>query len=163
MLAAPISYRVGGVEYVAVLAGYGGNAVNYPLGTDTAAYRYDNEGRIVALKVGGGAVPVPPARNDGAIPQPPVREGTLASIAQGEILYNRFCGRCHILGPGILPDLRRLTAAKHQIFYDIVLNGALSANGMGRWDDVLSRADAEALHAYIVDESWKAYAPTTTH
>jgi hypothetical protein len=30
---------------------------------------------------------------------------------------------------------------------------------MGRWDDVLTRADAEALHAYVVDESWKAYGP----
>ena len=163
MLAAPISYRISGVEYVAVLAGYGGNAVNYPLGTETAAYRYDNEGRIIALKVGGGAVPMPPARKDEPVPQPPAREGTPATIAHGEVLYNRFCGRCHILGPGILPDLRRLTTAKHQIFYDIVLNGALSANGMGRWDDVLSRADAEALHAYIVDESWKAYVPAPAH
>ena len=62
-----------------------------------------------------------------------------------------------------MPDLRRLTAAKHQLFYEIVLNGALAANGMGRWDDVLSRADAEALHAYIVEESWKAYAPAPAH
>jgi hypothetical protein len=30
---------------------------------------------------------------------------------------------------------------------------------MGRWDDVLSRSDAEAIHAYIVDEAWKAYRP----
>ena len=28
---------------------------------------------------------------------------------------------------------------------------------MGRWDDVLSRSDAESIHAYIVDEAWKAY------
>ena len=163
VLAAPVSYRIGGVQYITVLAGYGGNAINYPLGTDTAAYRYDNEGRIIALKVGGGPVPLPPAVKDEPFPQPPVREGTPASIAQGEVLYNRFCGRCHILGRGIVPDLRRLTAAKHQIFYEIVLNGALVANGMGRWDDVLSHADAEALHAYIVDESWKAYAPAPAH
>ena len=159
VLAAPMTYRIGGVQYVAVLAGYGGNAVNYPLAPDTAAARYDNEGRIIALKLDGGAVPKPPAVKDEPLPEPPKREGTKATIARGELLYNRFCGRCHELGPGILPDLRRLSAAKHQIFYEIVLNGALAPNGMARWDDVLSRADAEAVHAYIVDESWKAHAP----
>jgi quinohemoprotein ethanol dehydrogenase len=159
MLAAPMTYRVGAAQYVAVLAGYGGNAVNYPLSPDAAAYRFDNEGRIIALKLGGGAVPQPAALAEEPIPQPPPREGTKASIARGEVLYNRFCSRCHELGPGILPDLRRLSAAKHPIFYDIVLNGVLAPIGMGRWDDVLTRADAEAVHAYIVDESWKAYAP----
>jgi mono/diheme cytochrome c family protein len=34
-------------------------------------------------------------------------------------------------------------------------------NGMARWDDVLSRADAESIHAYIVDEAWKAYEEQT--
>ncbi len=163
MLAGPISYRIDGVQYVAVLAGYGGNAINYPLGTTTAAYRYDNEGRIVALKVGGGTVPLPPELKDEPFPEPPPREGTRAQVAQGEVLYNRFCGRCHILGRGIVPDLRRLSAGKHQAFYEIVLNGALAANGMGRWDDVLTRADAEALHAYIVSEAWNAYAPPQAH
>jgi quinohemoprotein ethanol dehydrogenase len=38
-----------------------------------------------------------------------------------------------------------------------VLRGALVPLGMGRWDDVLSQADAESIHAYIVDEAWKAY------
>ena len=54
-------------------------------------------------------------------------------------------------------ELRRLDAAKHQMFYEIVLNGAFAPKGMGRWDDVLTHADAEAIHAYIVDEAWKAF------
>jgi hypothetical protein len=28
---------------------------------------------------------------------------------------------------------------------------------MGRWDDVLSQADAESIHAYLVDQAWVAY------
>jgi quinohemoprotein ethanol dehydrogenase len=157
VMAAPATYRVGGVQYVVVAAGYGGNAVNYPLPEASAAYRYDNEGRIIALKIGGGAVPLPPALVDSPFPKPPAHEGTRAQVARGEVLYNRFCVRCHELGRGILPDLRRLTTEKHQIFYDIVLNGLLVPSGMGRWDDVLSRADAEAIHAYIVDQAWQAY------
>jgi hypothetical protein len=28
---------------------------------------------------------------------------------------------------------------------------------MPQWDDVLSAADAEAIHAYLIDLSWQAY------
>jgi quinohemoprotein ethanol dehydrogenase len=35
----------------------------------------------------------------------------------------------------------------------------LAPLGMGRFDDVLSRADAEAIHAYIIDQSWQAITP----
>ena len=157
IMAAPATYRVGGVQYVVVMAGFGGNYVNYPLTKDMAAFHRDNEGRVVALRLDGGAVPLPPELPDEPFPQPPAREGPAAKIAQGEVLYNRFCGRCHMLDRGVLPDLRRLTAAKHELFYDIVLNGVLSGAGMARWDDVLSRPDAEAIHAFIVDEAWKAY------
>ena len=60
-------------------------------------------------------------------------------------MYNRFCARCHVFGSGLLPDLRRLSAPTHQLFYEIVLNGAYRGKGMARWDDVLSRADAESI------------------
>jgi len=156
VLAAPMTYRVGNNQYVAVLAGYGGNAVNYPLREATAAYTRDNEGRIIALKLGGGETPLPPLVEQQPFPTPPPHEGPPAKIAAGEVLYNRYCGRCHMLGRGILPDLRHLTADQHKMFYEIVLNGALAPLGMGRWDDVLSRSDAEAIHAYIVKEAWKA-------
>ena len=157
VMAAPMTYRIAGTQYVAVMAGYGGNMVGYPLRANYAAYNRDNEGRIIALKLDGGAVPQPPLLAPIVFPAPPPHEGTPAQIAAGEVLYNRFCSRCHQLGRGVLPDLRTLSAGIHQAFYDIVLNGALASNGMARWDDVLSRAEAESIHAYIVDQAWKAY------
>ena len=157
VMAAPMSYKIGATQYIAVMAGYGGNAVGYPLRANYAAYTRDNEGRIIVLKLDGGPVPLPPLLAAQVFPIPPPHEGTPAQIAAGEVLYNRFCARCHELGRGVLPDLRTIGAGIHQVFYDIVLNGALAANGMARWDDVLSRADAESIHAYLVDESWKAY------
>jgi quinohemoprotein ethanol dehydrogenase len=157
VMAAPATYRVNGTQYVVVMAGYGGLAASFRFTHEMAGYRYDNEGRILALQLDGPAVPLPPQLADEPIPAPPRHEGSPAQIAEGEVLYNRFCSRCHIDDRGVLPDLRRMTPEKHQIFYDIVMHGLLASAGMGRWDDVLSRADAEAIHAYIVDEAWMAY------
>ena len=83
------------------------------------------------------------------------RLGGAAQVAQGEVLYNRYCGRCHVFGRGLLPDLRRMSPATHRIFDDIVLNGAYAGKGMARWDDVISRSDAEAIHAYVIDQAWQ--------
>ena len=157
VMAAPMSYRIAGVQYIAVMAGYGGGQIGVEYPKNSAAFRYGNAGRIVALKVGGAAVPLPAAFHEAPYPMPPAREGNAAQMAAGEILYNRYCSRCHVMGRSVLPDLRRLSAAKHQLFYDIVLNGLLAPAGMGRFDDVLSRPDAAAIHAYVVQESWAAY------
>ena len=156
MMAAPITYRVNGTQYVAIVAGGTGGAglLAGPLDPASAAYRYGNDGRIIALKIGGPAPPVPPLRTDPPFPEPPARPADPARIAAGEVLYNRFCARCHVMGRGILPDLRRLDPAAHGLFNSIVLEGAYTAKGMARFDDVLSPADADAIHAYLIDQAW---------
>ena len=157
VMAAPMTYRVAGQQYVAVLAGYGGGILAMPLPPQSAAYRYGNAGRLIALRLGGGAVPKPPGVGDVPFEEPPPRPTDRATVARGEILYNRYCARCHALDRAILPDLRRMGRATDGLFYEIVLNGAYVAKGMGRWDDVLTRPDAEAIHAYVVDQAWQAY------
>ena len=159
IMAAPMTYSVHGRQYVAVMAGYGGGTLAMPFPRDSAPRRYGNAGRIVAFRLGGGPVPLPAAAVDAPFPRPAPREGTARRIAAGAILYNRYCARCHVFGHGLLPDLRRMSAATHALFFDIVLNGAYRGKGMARWDDVLSPADAAAIRAYLVDEAWKAYAP----
>jgi len=157
-MAAPMTYRVGEVQYIAVMAGYGGGPGLYaPFPPATAAYKYGNDGRIVAFRLGGSDVPKPLAVGDTPFGEPPSREGTPQDVVHGQILYNRFCSRCHSMGRGELPDLRKLSSATHAIFYEIVLKGAYVQNGMGRFDDVLSRRDAEDLHAFLVYEDWMAY------
>lgn len=156
IMAAPMTYQAGGEQYVALMAGYGGGTLLMPYPLGSAAQRYGNAGRIIAFKLGGADVPRPVALSGAAFPPPPPREATSAQIAAGEVLYNRYCARCHVFGDGLLPDLRRMSAATHRIFYEIVLAGAYGGRGMARWDDVLSRADAEAIHAYLVDQAWGA-------
>ena len=163
MLAAPMTYRVKGVQYIAVMAGYGGGGVitGSPLDPASAAYRFGNDGRIIVLKQGGTPIPLPPEVRDPPPPDPPPRRGGAATLALGEVLYNRYCLRCHVFGRGILPDLRRLDPATHGVFDAIVLGGAYVGKGMGNFSDVLSPADACAVHAYLIDAAWqlKAAAP----
>jgi len=81
----------------------------------------------------GGVTPKPPLVIGRPEEHLPVREGTSAAIEKGELLYNRYCSRCHAFGRGLLPDLRRLSPVAHELFYQIVLNGIYQGKGMGRW------------------------------
>jgi len=157
VMAAPMSYEIDGVQYLAVMAGYGGGpGWAYPPGS--AAYRYGNQGRILAFRLDGGPVPKPAAVVDTPIPQPPARIGTPAQIRRGGQLFAAQCSRCHAnVARGLVPDLRRMTPQTHAAFEDIVLGGALAGGGMGRFDDVLTAADAGAIHAWLVDQAWAAY------
>jgi quinohemoprotein ethanol dehydrogenase len=125
MMAAPMTYRVNGVQYVAITAGYGGGAVisGDPLDPASAAYRYGNEGRIIALKIGGPPPPLPQLRTDPPFPDLPARPTDQKQIAAGKVLYNRYCSRCHVMGRGNLPDLRRIEPATQALFSSIVLGG----------------------------------------
>jgi quinohemoprotein ethanol dehydrogenase len=158
IMAAPMTYAVDDVQYVAVQVGYGGGAITVgPTPPSSAALKYQNINRIIAFKLDGGAVPAPPLLADEPFPKPPPRMGNAASVKAGEIKFVEECSRCHVLGPSITPDLRKLSAGMHQLFKDIVLRGAAAPTGMERFDDLLSETDADDIHAYLIDESWKAY------
>jgi quinohemoprotein ethanol dehydrogenase len=162
IMAAPMTYRVDGVQYISVMAGYGGGLLFLPFPPDSAAYKYGNEGRIVTFRLDGGVTPKPPPVIGRPGEHLPAREGTSATIGKGELFYNRYCSRCHAFGRGLLPDLRRLSPVTHELFYQIVLNGIYQGKGMGRWDDVLTHSDAEAIHAYLVDQAWQLKQTTAT-
>ncbi len=46
----------------------------------------------------------------------------------------------------------------HSAFNQIVLDGLKRDAGMPAWGDVLSKDDADAIHAYLIDQSRQAYA-----
>ncbi len=157
IMAAPMTYSVNDQQYVAVQAGYGGSGVGFPIPQSSAARQYQNVNRIIAFKLGGRAVPSPPPRVEEEFPEPPPRSASEATVRAGEVKFFEECARCHAFGPGITPDLRKLPIGIHAIFKDIVLRGAIAATGMERFDDVLTDEDADAIHAYLIDEGWKSY------
>lgn len=163
-MAAPMTYEIGGVQYVAVLQGHGGSIMYSYSGT--AAMSRQNEDRILVLKLGGSRIPLPAARVPAPYPLPPPRHGTAAQIESGRSLFYSWCSKCHSLGvTAVTPDPSRLGrgTASVEAFKSIVLGGALVPLGMARFDDVLSSEDAEEIHAFLLDRAWEAYESQSAH
>ncbi len=83
-----------------------------------------------------------------AIPEPPSSDASDAELALGKDLYHERCGVCHGTGAvsgGVLPDLRRLTKEKHEIWDAIVVDGALRDIGMPAFGQILSKEDSAAV------------------
>jgi quinohemoprotein ethanol dehydrogenase len=161
IMAAPMTFMAGGVQYIAVAAGWGGGG--YPfVPRYSAAYTRGNMNRLLVFRLGGGAVPMPDLLPPIEVaPEPPAqgREVTTETIARGQGLFFNNCAICHANQPrSITPDLRRMQPGTHEMFRQIVLEGALVAGGMPRWNDVLTPGDADAIHAYLIDLQGKTRA-----
>ncbi len=154
IMAAPMAYAIRGIQYIAVQVGYGGTAMaTGPLPPQSAANHYENVNRIITFRLGGGPVPMPPSVRDTPIPRPPAQHASAAEIRRGSIKFTEQCSRCHVFGPSVTPDLRKLPPEIHAAFADIVLHGLFASEGMARFDNVLSPADVAAIHAYLIDQA----------
>jgi len=155
--AAPITYAVNGVQYVAIQAGYGGVAIYAPIPPTTVASKYLNENRIIVFRLGGGEVPKPPERVEPPVALPPQNPASASVIHEGERLFITYCSRCHVFGPSITPDLRRIDPAVRARLKNIVIEGERAPNGMGRFSDVLNESNVNAISAYLLEQSWQLY------
>jgi quinohemoprotein ethanol dehydrogenase len=160
IMAAPMTYKLDGMQYVAVMAGFGG-ALGGASPEGTAAYRYGNAGRIVTLRLGGGPIPLPSeVSHAAAFPRPTLdRFGTVELIERGNELFTRHCNHCHLneAAAGTVPDLRRMSVQTQAEFADIVLRGTRASKGMGPFAQILGKSDVDAIHAAMVDASWREY------
>jgi quinohemoprotein ethanol dehydrogenase len=153
IVAPPVSYEVGGEQYVTVLAGWGGafglmSGIKPPPGP--------KRGRVLSFKLGATAT-LPPVPPPDPIPDPPPRLDVAPEVVErGSALYSNYCAFCHgaaAISGGTLPDLRRLGAAKYEALDGIVRMGAFQGRGMPGFGDVLSEDDVQAIRAYLVDEA----------
>jgi len=145
VMAGPISYSIAGEQYVAVLAGSGGA---YPLLAKVIgqAQKAPPAGRVLVFKL-GGAAKLPPYTLTLSPANPSSETFTPEQIAQGQKLYGN-CGVCH--GGSVLPDLRRSAALTDKdMWKSIVIDGALSANGMASFAKWLKPEEAEMIRAFI--------------
>jgi len=156
VMAGPVSYSVGGVQYVAVAAGWGGS---FPMGMGEASARarVRGGGRVLAFRLGGDAE-IPPG-----LPwpdPPPVPTHRVAAsqqdLAEGAKLYHLECGGCHgsqVVGGGSTPDLRYATAHVHERFEAIVLGGERTSMGMPSYADIFTPDEVRQIQAYVLQQA----------
>src|SRR5215472_1741544 len=152
-MAGPVTYEVGGQQYVAVLAGWGGV---FPLAAGEVSFasgHVANVSRMLIFKLGGRAsLPRMPAIERTpltALPNPT----SPRTIRKGEELFQSYCAGCHgdvAVSGGVLPDLRRSSALTHDTWFATVLRGDLQSQGMVSFSKELSRDDAVAIRSYVI-------------
>jgi quinohemoprotein ethanol dehydrogenase len=162
IIAAPVSYEIDGVQYIAVIAGFGG-ALNSTLMPGNAAYRYRNYGRVLAFRLDGGPTPLPPPHQPAETPPPPPLDPGMAGLADsGGKWFGEVCSFCHGgRGEAALsayPDLHRMTGETHAAFDSIVLGGKYASAGMASFADLLTPEQVGAIHAYLIREQGRLYA-----
>jgi quinohemoprotein ethanol dehydrogenase len=160
IMAPPVTYTVDGVQYVSVMARWGGSPglMNIP-GSGPVKPGY---GRILTFTLGGTATLKAPAFGHKDPPVPAVT--TTASpqvIHQGGLLFNEHCMICHGLNAvaGPLPDLRYSSKETLEGIEEIVLGGSRSSAAMPTFQKILSATDVRAIQAYIVSRAWESAKP----
>jgi PQQ-dependent dehydrogenase (methanol/ethanol family) len=158
IVAPPVTYEVDGVQYVSVLAGWGGGGTIEGMDIGfSAAGQWENKGRLLTFALGGEAeVPVPAALTHRVAEELPDLGASDAEIARGEALFNRYCMPCHgvlAMTSGVVPDLRYASEEVHASFQDIVLGGVRVHRGMASFADLLSIDDVRLVQAYVVQRA----------
>jgi len=152
IMAPPVTYQIDGVQYVSVLAGWGGTPglFNAP-GSGPVKPGY---GRILTFMLGGTATLHAPAyghKNPPAVPSISISASPQV-VHQGALLYSGNCAHCHginaVAGP--VADLRYSNKEVLEGFDGIVLGGSLASIGMPSFDKILSADQVHAIQAYIV-------------
>lgn len=156
IIAAPMTYEVDSIQYIALAAGFGG-AGNGSFPEGSAGRRYQNYGRVLAFRLGGGRAPLPPPRVAGETPEaPPITEEQVALADSGAKLFHGTCIFCHTgrgqARPSPYPDLFRLSPETHAAFEDIVLRGQLRSAGMASFADRLSPEQVRMIQAHLIRE-----------
>jgi quinohemoprotein ethanol dehydrogenase len=154
VVAAPISYTVGGDQYVAVVVGWGGV---FPLASGEPALksgRLQNISRVLAFKLAGKASLPPLPQFTQPQLKPPRPTASAATVQKGEALFQNYCSTCHgdvAVSGGVLPDLRYYGQLANQPQWnEVVLSGSLQPYGMVSFSKELSKQDAEAIRAYVI-------------
>ena len=157
VLAAPMTYSVGGRQYVSVLVGWGGV---FPLVAGELSFKSGhqvNRSRLLtfALDATGELPPVPPAapRSISASAAPV----DAAQAARGQRIYTKACSGCHgdtAISGGVTPDLRYSTALADDNFWrTVVSEGALTNQGMVSFKSSLPADQIADIRAYLIQQA----------
>ncbi len=153
VLAGPVTYEVGGEQYISVAAGWGGIYALAPGEIGLMSGRLGNKSRVLAFKLGGEAELPPATRLPPLVFTPPEATADEETVVRGKFLYHRHCVVCHgdaAVSGGMLSDLRASQSIHGELWQTVVLDGAMTALGMVSYAAELNAEDVEAIRAYII-------------
>jgi quinohemoprotein ethanol dehydrogenase len=173
----PVTFALNGEQYILTPVGWGsGSRLFAPARTMATPEAKRGPVRLIAFKLGTNAKYVPPPVTIPPVPKPPPQTADAATIRSGAALYEKWvCDGCHSPGTdgsgawirdGAVPDLRYMPPDSHRDWYAIVLAGSHRDQGMPGFADPpkfafpnarMTPQDADAIHAYVIDQSWKTY------
>jgi mono/diheme cytochrome c family protein len=172
----PITAATKGEQLIIVPVGWGSaSRIFGPASMMTTEESKYGPSRLLAFKLGARTHFPFPHPQIPAVPRPPQQSAAKGVIDAGKTLYeSHLCAGCHsprLDGSGAwtvngaIPDLRYMPSDAHKDWYAIVLAGTHEKQGMLAFGRPLSYPEiapltvkgADAIHAYIIDESWKAY------
>jgi quinohemoprotein ethanol dehydrogenase len=148
VFAAPITYQLDGVQYVAASVG----------GTAQGGYFAPTDARMLVFALGGKAVlpkpePYTPPKLD-----PPPSTASAEAIAHGGELYSQYCSVCHgangMQARTSFPNLTVTPLLWTQAGFDaVVLQGVRADKGMGSFARDLKPEDTVAVRDYLISQA----------
>jgi alcohol dehydrogenase (cytochrome c)/quinohemoprotein ethanol dehydrogenase len=157
VMAAPMSYDVGGKQYVAIMAGSGGSWGMIGGDANIKGNTLPNISRLLVFAPGGTAQLPPAPPRPARTLSPPAATAAPQTVAAGAAAFGAYCSNCHGAGAislGILPDLRYSQAIQSaEAWRFVVLEGGLEQNGMASFAPVLDTDRAEAIRAFVIAQA----------
>ncbi|HVS64141.1 MAG TPA: PQQ-dependent dehydrogenase, methanol/ethanol family [Thermoanaerobaculia bacterium] len=152
VIAAPVTFEVGGKQYVAVLSGWGG--AFGMVGTRSARKAgVHSDGRVVVYALGEeGKEPERPAGRQIRLTAIP-HDSSAEAIDQGRRLYNTYCLVCHgygAVGGGVVADIRESAPRVFEAYHDILLDGDRVERGMPSFERVLDAEAVKLIRNYVL-------------
>ncbi len=146
--AAPITYELDGVQYVAASVG----------GAAQGGYFAPTNARMLVFELGGKAVLPKPEPYTPRTLNPPPSTATAAVVAHGGELYSQYCSICHgANGMQLRSSFPNLTVTPllwtQDGFNAVVLQGVRADKGMGSFAKDLMPEDTAAIRAYLVSRA----------
>ena len=167
VFAPPITYSVGGRQYVTVLTGITGHAGLS--GSDLQRFHFDYrtmERRVLTFVL-DGKVALPTSQMSPPAPiEDPDYKADDALAERGGIIFGQYCSACHgffAVAGGGAPDLRRsLIILSADAFHDVVKGGALQPAGMPRFGE-FEQTDLDAARQYLRSRAAAGQNETQSH
>jgi quinohemoprotein ethanol dehydrogenase len=147
IIATPVTYQIDGVQYVSIMAGWGG------AGATTGGAGANAPGRLLTFVLSGTQKLAAIAQDTSHLDVTRIEtDGDEAAAARGAQQYARNCAVCHgfnAMGTGVIADVRLSDEAMFDEYEGILLDGDMTDSGMPSFKRWLNKQDVADIRHYI--------------